>query len=448
VTSFAPDGAETRYASSDGVHIAYQVFGDGPVDIVHVPGWATHLELAWTFRAYARLLTRLASFARVVVFDKRGTGLSDPVVTAPTLDERMDDISAVMAAAGSEQAILFGECEGVPQSVLFAAAHPELTRSLVLYGSMPCVRDDGGPTWTATNQALQQVVDCWGTGRSIDVFAPSLAGSDRVRQAIAAYERASASPGMACTMLESLRHVDVSAAARSVHVPTVVLHRRDDFVPIESARHLAGLIPDARFVALAGTDHSLSVGDPGPVLSEIEEFVTGSRGRVDVDRVLMTVLFTDIVDSTGRAAALGDARWRELLEDHNMIVRRALDEYRGTEIKTVGDGFLATFDGPARAIRSAVTIAREVQELGIDVRAGLHTGETELLGDDIGGMAVNIAARVVGHADPGRVLVTGTVRDLVVGSGIGFTSRGSHRLKGVPGEWELLAITRSAGIDA
>jgi len=432
---------ETRYAKSGDVHIAYQVLGEGPPDIVHVPGWATHLELAWSFPSYAHLLKRLASFSRLIVLDKRGTGLSDPVTTTPTLEERMDDLSAVMDAAGSQRAVLFGECEGAPQAILFAATHPGRTESLVLYGAMPCVREDSDrPRWIDANRDLEEAVANWGQGKTVDVFAPSTAGSERVRRSMAAYERASASPGMACALLESLREIDVTSAAQSIQVPTLVLHRRDDIVPIESARRLAALIPGARFVELEGSDHSLPIGDTEPVVAEIEEFVTGVRRRPEPTRALLTVLFTDIVSSTQLAAEVGDARWRELLGEHNRVVRRQLEDHHGHEVKTVGDGFLATFDGPARAIWCAKAITEAVRDLDIEVRAGVHTGETELLGDDIGGMAVHIGARVVSLAGPGEVLVTRTVRDLVAGSGIGFADRGVHQLKGVPGEWAVLAV--------
>lgn len=437
---------DIRYAKSEGVHIAYQVLGEGPPDLVHVPGWATHLELGWNFPSYAHLLNRLASFSRLIVLDKRGTGLSDPVTATPTLDERLDDLCAVMDAAGSERAILFGECEGAPQSVLFAATHPERTEGLVLYGAMPSIREDPEtPRWIDANRQLEEAVGSWGQGKTLDVFAPSVAGNERVRRSMAAYERASASPAMACALLESLRDIDVATAARSVHVPTLLLHRRDDFVPIQPARRLAELIPGARFVELDGGDHALPIGDTEPVVGEIEEFVTGARRRPEPTRALLTVLFTDIVGSTELAAELGDARWRELLDDHNRAVRRQLVSHHGREVKTVGDGFVATFDGPARAIWCARAIVEGMRELDIEVRAGVHTGETELLGDDIGGMAVHIGARVVSLAGPGEVLVTRTVRDLVAGSGIEFADRGVHALKGVPGEWGVLAVAADAG---
>jgi class 3 adenylate cyclase len=440
---------ETRYAKSGDVHIAYQVVGDGPRDVIFVPGWTSHVERGWEFPPFAHLLERLGSFSRLIVFDKRGTGLSDPVATVPTLEDRMDDLGALMDAAGSERAVLFGECEGAPLSVLFAAAHPERTASLVLYGTMPSVADDSDdPRWIDdTDGRLQDAIDNWGQGKTVALFAPSVADDESIR-AMARFERASASPGMAGALLESLRDIDVATVAESVHVPTLVIHRRDDWVPIGPARRLADLIPGARFVELEGSDHSLSVGNTEEVVGEIEEFVTGARRPPEPTRALLTVLFTDIVGSTQLAAELTDAGWRELLDAHNRIVRRELDRHGGREIKTVGDGFLATFDGPARAVRCAEAITEAVRALDIEVRAGVHTGETELLGEDIGGMAVHIGARVVARAGPGEVLVTRTVRDLVAGSGIAFDDRGKYELKGVPGEWDLLAVAVDSGSPA
>jgi class 3 adenylate cyclase len=436
---------DTRYARNGDVHIAYQVVGDGPRDILFVPGWTSHLELGWRFPSWAHLLNRLASFSRLIVFDKRGTGLSDPVTTTPTLEERVRDICAVMDAVGSERAVLFGECEGAPVSVMFAAAHPERTEALALYGAMPCV-ESGGPRWIDdAGRTLEDAILNWGQGKTVALFAPSLAGSERVRRSMAEFERASASPGMACALLESLRDIDVAAAASSVHVPTLVLHRRHDLIPIEPARRLAELIPGARFVELEGQDHALAVGDTEAVVGEIEEFVTGARRRPEPTRALLTVLFTDIVGSTQLAAELGDARWRELLDEHNRIVRSVLEARHGREVKTFGDGFLASFDGPARAIWCAKAIVEAVRTLDLELRAGIHTGELELLGDDIGGMAVHIGARVTALAAPGELLVTRTVRDLVAGSGIEFSDHGVHALKGVPGSWEVLAVAADPG---
>ena len=438
----------TRYAKSGDVHIAYQVIGEGSRDIVLVAGWLSHVEMGWETPAFARLLNRLASFSRLIILDKRGTGLSDPVVAAPTLDERMDDIRAVMDAAGSERALLFGECEGAPLSVLFAAVHPERIDGLALYGAMPCVRVDGEmPHWIDdVAEDIESMIEHWGEGRTLDLFAPSVAGDSLARRAQGEFERAAASPGMARALLESLRGIDVSAAATSVHVPAIVLHRCDDPVPIEPARELARLISGARFVELDGADHAITVGELEPIVAEIEELVTGGRGTPEAGRALLTLLFTDIVGSTDLAGELGDATWREVLGEHNRIVRRQLSVHQGREVKSVGDGFLATFDGPARAIWCAQAIAGEVRRLGIEVRAGIHTGETELLGDDVGGVAVHIAARAVALAGPGEVLVTRTVHDLMAGSGMRFADRGTHELKGVPGEWGMMAADATAAL--
>ena len=436
----------TKYAKSGDVHIAYQVIGDGPRDIVFVPGWVSHVERGWAFPAFAHLLERLASFSRLIIFDKRGTGLSDPVAAVPTLEERMADLSALMDEVGSERAILFGECEGVPLSVVFAAMHPERVDGLLLYGGMPGVTVSADePRWIDEADGLRNAVDNWGQGKTLELFAPSLAGNERDRLSMGEFERAAASPGMACALLQSLRDIDVGAAATSVHVPTLTLHRRDDYVPIEPARELARLIPGSRFVELEGSDHALTVGDTEAIVGEVEEFVTGARRQPEPTRALLTVMFSDIVGSTRLAAELGDARWRKLLHEHNQIVRRQLEEHHGREIKTIGDGFLVTFDGPARAIWCARAITEAVRELNVQVRVGIHTGEAELLGDDIGGMAVHIGARVVALAGPDEVLVTRTVRDLVAGSGITFADRGAHELKGVPGEWDLLAVATDSG---
>jgi class 3 adenylate cyclase len=334
-----------------------------------------------------------------------------------------------------------------PLSVLFAAAHPERTEALVLYGAMPCISAGSeGQRWIdQVSRTLQQVIANWGRGSSVELFAPSVAGSERVRRALAEFERAAASPGMALALLESLRDIDVESAARSIHVPTLMLHRRGDFVPIESARRLAGLIVGARFIELEGRDHVLFVGDTEQVAGEIEELVTGARRPPAPARALLTVLITDIVGSTQLAAQLGDARWRELLGEHNRIVRSQLEDHQGREVKTIGDGFLAVFDGPARAIWCARAIFDAVRALDIELRVGIHTGEVELLGDDIGGLAVHIGARVAALAGPGEVLVTRTVRDLVAGSGIRFRERGLHDLKGVPGAWDVLAVAADPG---
>jgi class 3 adenylate cyclase/DNA-binding winged helix-turn-helix (wHTH) protein len=438
-------GGETHYAKSGDVHIAYQVVGQGPLDLVLVPGWVSHLESAWEHPALARFLKRLASFARLILIDRRGTGLSDRVTEVPSLEERMDDVRAVMDAAGSEHAALFGISEGGPMCILFAATYPERTRSLVLFGTAARImRSDDYPIGIPEDRFedfAEHIAAGWGTGVSIDVFAPSVADDAAFRRAWGRIERFSASPAGIKTLMRMLYETDVREVLPSVRVPTLVVHRSGDLaMRADGARHIADHIPGARYVELAGDDHFPWVGDGDALVDEVEEFLTGSRTTRDVDRVLTTILFTDIADSTERAAELGDQRWRDLLASHDALVREELGRFRGHEVKQVGDGFLATFDGPARGIRCARAIRDAVRALGIEIRAGLHTGECEYVGNDVGGIAVHIGARVAASARPGEVLVSGTVRDLVAGSGLRFDDRGTHRLRGVPGEWRLFAV--------
>jgi pimeloyl-ACP methyl ester carboxylesterase len=437
---------ETRYAQSGDVHIAYQVFGEGDLDIVLVNGFTTHVELVWEHEASRHYLERLASFARVIAFDRRGSGLSDPVGAAPTLEERMDDVRAVMDAAGSERAALIGISEGVCMSLLFAATYPDRVTALVCVGGMArsTVADDY--PWASPVDALVQagtelIGPFWGQGAIIELGAPSQADNPEVRAFFARMERASASPGMLASLVQMFLDLDVRGVVPSVHVPTLVLHRRyDRLVNVRNGRWLAEHLPNARLVELPGMDHITWYEDPERTLGEIQEFLTGTRYAPEPDRILATVLFTDIVDSTRTAAELGDQRWRELLEGHDRAVREALERFNGREVKSIGDGFLATFDGPARAIRGAQAIGDSCEPLGLRVRAGIHTGECEAMADDIGGIAVHIAARVSALAGPGEVLVSRTVRDLVAGSGIEFVDRGTHELKGVPDRWQLLAV--------
>jgi pimeloyl-ACP methyl ester carboxylesterase len=437
----------TRYASSDGVSIAYQVVGDGPIDLALVLGFATHLELQWESPAMAGFMTRLSSFSRLIVFDKRGTGLSDPVAEVPTLEQRIDDVRAVLDAAECERASLFGISEGGPMSVLFAAAHPDRVTSLVLYGAMGRTTEAPDYPWASPADALREsaaefIAPYWGQQSEgmVELFAPSLVGDPRVTEFTARMERSAASPGMVRKIFEMFLDIDVRAVLPTIHVPTLVLHRHGDRVVNRRAgEELAARIPGARYVELEGIDHLPWAGDSDAVLGEIEEFLTGTRSTPDPDRVLATVMFTDIVGSTERAVALGDTRWRELLASHHTAVRSDLTRFRGREIKTLGDGFLATFDGPARAIKCGQAIAAGARSLGIDVRVGVHTGEVELIGEDVGGIAVHIAARVGALATPGEVLASGTVKDLVAGSGIRFLDRGASRFKGVDDEWRLFA---------
>jgi pimeloyl-ACP methyl ester carboxylesterase len=439
-----PSTPRTRYALSGDAHIAYQVFGEGELDLVFVPGFVSNIEHYWEMPKVPDLLERLGSFARVVIFDKRGTGLSDPVSGPPPLEQRMDDMQAVMDAAGVERAALYGISEGGPASVLFAATYPERTSALVLYGSTPRFRTDSDISWGATDEQIEAVLADtsarWGDGALMEMFAPASAGDPEMREVWGRFQRASASPAMAKAVMAALFEIDVRDILSTIRVPTLILHRTGDLIaPVEGARLMADSIPDARLVEFEGTDHVPFTGDFEPVLDEMEEFLTGTRQARPLDRVLATVMFTDIVDSTRRAAVAGDRGWGEVLGRHDEVTRRQLDRFRGREIKTLGDGFLATFDGPARAIECACAIRDGVGPIGLDVRAGLHTGECELEGDDVRGMAVNIGARVGAIADPNEVLVSSTVKDLVVGADLEFVDRGEHDLKGVPGKWRLFA---------
>jgi pimeloyl-ACP methyl ester carboxylesterase len=437
---------ETRYAQSGEINIAYQVVGDGPIDLVFVPGFISHLDLQWADPRIARFFEKLASFSRLIMFDKRGTGLSDPVAGPASLEDRMEDVHAVMDAAGSERAALFGLSEGGPMSVLFAATYPERIQALLLcgtfaYGGFDPVQQPAGERWAELHRQITEFVEHWGEGLTLSVFAPS-ATTERDRIARGLFERSAASPHMARTLIANITDIDVRDLLPSIRVPTLVLHRQDEFMPVENARYLAEHIPGARLVVLPGADHIPFYGDAEGYAEEIEEFLTGARHVPPTDRILTTVLFTDIVGSTQRAAKLGDAGWRDLVARHDELVRAELERHRGREVKTMGDGFLATFDGPARGIRCASAISEAVRPLEISVRAGLHTGECELVGDDVRGMAVNIGARIGALADGNEVLVSGTVKDLVVGSGIAFADRGAQELKGVPGEWRVFAVDK------
>jgi class 3 adenylate cyclase len=427
------------------VHIAYQVFGEGDIDVVLVNGYVTHVELAWEHEPMRRGLEGLASFARVIAFDRRGSGLSDPVPDAPSLETRMDDVRAVMDAAGSERAALIGISEGVAMSLLFAATYPDRVQSLVCIGGMARATPAEDYPWGTPVEALVEsgfelVAPHWGTGAMIEVAAPSVADDPEARAMYGRLERSSGSPGMLGQLAQMFFEIDVRDVVPSVHVPALVLHRtRDRLVNVRHGRWLAEHLPDAKLVELEGEDHVVWYEDPERVLGEIQEFLTGARAAVEPDRVLATVLFTDIVDSTRTASELGDRAWREVLERYQRSVSAELDRFGGREVKSTGDGHLATFDGPARAIRAARAIVDSVAPLGIRLRAGMHTGECEVMGDDIGGMAVHIAARVSSLADADEVLVSRTVKDLVVGSGLEFSDRGSHTLKGVPDEWQVYA---------
>jgi class 3 adenylate cyclase len=438
---------EVRYARSGDVSVAYQTVGDGPRDLVFVTGFTMPFEAGWDYPPYRRFIERLASFSRVIMFDKRGIGLSDHVEGAPTLEQRMDDVRAVMDAAGSTRPVMFGISEGAQMCILFAASHPDRTTALILYGGM--ARSTEAPDYpfappaeAAVQSALEFFVPFHGTGASAEVFSPSVADDPSYRSWLSRWERIGAPPNALRDIFVMFLDIDVRSVLPAILVPTLVLHRHGDrAVNVRAGRYLAEHIPGARFVELQGIDHLPWAGDHDSVAVEIEEFVTGARPEKEIDRVLATVLFTDIVDSTKVAADQGDAAWRVVLDRHNQIVRKCLTEYRGREIKTTGDGFLATFDGPARAIRCARAIIAGVRETGIEVRAGLHSGEVEMVGDDVAGIAVNTAARVADISGSGEVLVSQTVRDLVAGSGIAFEDRGTHVLKGVPGEWRLFSVS-------
>jgi class 3 adenylate cyclase/pimeloyl-ACP methyl ester carboxylesterase len=435
---------ETRYAQSGDVQIAYQVFGDATRDLVIVPPFVSHLELVWEHPPYERFMERLASFVRVIVFDKRGSGLSDPVDRQATFEQRMDDIRAVMDAAESERAALLGISEGAPLAALFAASHPARTEAIVLYGGFARALPDP-PEYTqgieaeAWREYIEAVGKAWGEGVALIALAPSQMANEPFRRWFGRFERHASSPGLAVAALELDMQIDIRDVLSVVRAPTLVVHRTGDMLPIAGARYMAERIAGARFVELPGDDHWPWIGDSDAVVDELEEFLTGERPVPEPNRVLATVLFTDIVGSTERAAALGDRAWREVLERHDRVTRRQLERWRGREVKSVGDGFLAVFDGPGRGIQCAHAIADEVQGLGVELRAGLHAGECELLADDVGGIAVHIGARVAAKAAAGEVLVSRTVKDLVVGSGIAFADRGAHTLKGAPGKWRLYA---------
>jgi pimeloyl-ACP methyl ester carboxylesterase len=444
---------KTQYAKSGELNIAYQVVGEGPLDLVFTFGWASHLDFQWTEPTLTRFLRRLAQFARVIVFDKRGVGLSDPVASAPTLEERMDDIRAVMDAAGSQRAVLLGYSEGGAMAALYAAAHPERSTALVMYEAWVCglldpAQNPAGERWLEVDRRVRESIEHWGEGYGLDIGAPSLAANPFERRLYGAFERASMSPGMALATWNSFVRGDVRDVLPTIGVPTLIVHHTGSSIPVENARYAAEHIPGARFVELDGVDHLPFTHDADRIAEEIEEFLTGARGAREPDRVLATVLFTDIVGSTARAAEIGDGRWRELLDRHDAVVRSELDRFQGKEVKHTGDGFLATFDGPARAIRCARSTRDHLHEIGIEIRAGLHTGECEFSGGDLAGLAVHIGARVMAEADAGEILVSSTVKDLVVGSTIDFEPRGDHTLKGAPGEWALFAAQDGARVDS
>ena len=433
-----------QYARSGDVDIAYQVVGDGPRALVFVMGWVSNIEYFWREPTFARFLRRLASFSRLILFDKRGTGLSDRVAIdeLPTLEQRMDDVRAVMDAAGVEHAALLGISEGGPMCILFAATYPERTDALVMIGAYArrlWAHDYAcGATQEEYERFLDSIREGWGGPVGIEVRAPSLRDDEQFRARWATYLRMSASPGAAYALTRMNGEIDVRHALSAVGVPTLIIHRHgDQSLPVEGSRYMADRIRGAKLVELPGDDHLPWVGDQDEILDEVEGFLTGVRRGADPDRVLATVLFTDVVRSTEHAVELGDKRWSDLLASHHRAVRHELTHWRGTEIDTTGDGFLATFDGPARAIRCACAARDAVHELGLEIRAGLHTGEYEIFGATIAGLTVHTGARIAALAGTGEVLVSSAVKDLVAGSGIEFEDRGEHELKGVPDRWRL-----------
>ena len=440
---------ETRYVrTADGVSIAYQVLGDGPIDLVSVPGWISNVETAWEEPTVARWYERLASFSRLILLDKRGTGLSDRVAETdlPTLETRMQDVTAVCDAVGASRISLLGVSEGAAMSTLFAATYPDRTRSMVLVGGF--ARRLWAPDYPFGRTAadyeamLEDLRDHWGGPVGLDLRAPSRSADPRFRDTWARFLRSGASSGAATALLRMNSEIDIRGILPAVRVPTLVIHRTGDrTISIEAGRHLAAAIPDARLVELPGEDHLPYVGDSERIIAEIEMFLTGARSAAPTNRALSTLLFTDIVGSTQRAAELGDVRWTELLEAHNVRLRDQIHAQGGHEVDTAGDGFLATFDGPARAVRCALGAIEALRPLEISIRAGVHTGEIELVEGQVRGMAVHIGARVAALAGPGEVLVTRTVRDLVVGSGLTFTDRGTRPLKGVPDTWQVFAAS-------
>ena len=439
---------ETRYAKSGDVNIAYQVVGEGPLDLVLVHGWVQSFDAAWDIEPIERFYQRLASFSRLILFDKRGTGLSDrvPLDDLPPLETRMDDMRAVMDEVGVERAAVLGHSEGGAMCALFAATYPERTRALVMSGSAARTRWARDYPIGATDEALEElersILENWGVEliRSmLQQLAPTIADDEGLVQAHTRAALRAASPAAAAALTRMSAMIDVRHVLPAIRVPTLVLHRADE-VLADASRYVGERIPGAKVVELPGSEHMPWLGDQDAALAEIEEFLTGVRPHPALDRVLATVLFTDIVGSTELAADLGDRRWRELLEQHNSLVRHELARFRGRELNTAGDGFLATFDGPARAVACAVSIRESARVLGLQIRFGLHTGELELAGSEIRGIAVHTGARVAAKAGPGEVLASSTVKDLVAGSGLEFEDRGSHELKGVPGEWRRYAV--------
>lgn len=436
---------ETRYTQHSEVTLAYQVLGNEPIDLVFVPGFVSHLEYGWEEPSYARFLQRLASFARLILFDKRGTGLSDRVAGVPTLEQRMDDVRTVMDSVNSQRAVLMGVSEGGAMTALFAATYPERTTALILYGSL--VKTAWAPDypWGAKPDEFKQRNELyrkeWGGPIELEHFAPSKKDDEHFRQWWAKFLRLGASPSAVITNRGLNWEIDIRDVLPAIRVPTLIINRvEDQVVYLEEARYLHKHIPNSKLVELEGDDHFWWVGDSETIIEEIQEFVTGERPVIEPNRVLKTVLFTDIVESTRRAAELGDRGWRDLLTSHNVTVSKEIARYSGQEIEKTGDGILATFDGPARAIRCALAMRDALSLTGIEIRAGLHTGEIEIIGERVGGIAVHLAARVMAQAGANEVWVSRTVKDLVAGSGFEFNDHGVFELKGIPEAWRLYRV--------
>jgi class 3 adenylate cyclase/pimeloyl-ACP methyl ester carboxylesterase len=441
---------QTQYVKTDEGYVAYQVFGEGQPDILFVTNWSTNLEVMWEEPSLARYFERLASFGRVICFDKRGTGVSDPVPLSalPTLEEWMDDARVVMDAVDSRYAAIIGDTEGGVMAILFAATYPERASSLVLVNAFArMLRDEDYPIGiplSSMDKLANRFEESWGTSIMLEVTAPSMARDERFVEWFTRYQRLAMPPGAAATMFRWVLRVDVRSVLPSIAAPTLVIHRADNaYYRPTFGRYLAQSISGAEYVEIPGTDAYPFHGEGSEqVIEEIQAFLTGARTPPQPDRVLATILFTDIVDSTERAVQVGDTRWRDLLETHDKVSRQLIAQFRGRVIRSTGDGILAIFDGPARAIRCAKLIVDAISDLGLELRSGLHTGEVELQGEEIGGIAVHIAARVMAAASGREVLVSRTVKDLVVGSGINFGDRGEHALKGVPGTWQLFSLVQ------
>lgn len=442
-----PNRIETRYAKSGELNIAYQVFGAGDVNLVLIPGWASNVENIWMLPEFAGFAGSLAEFAQVLLLDRRGTGLSDPVADPPTLEERMDDVRAVLDAAGWRSAAIWGISEGGPMAMMFAATYPQRAPRLVLYGTFARFSRAHdypfGYPQQLNERWLGTLESTWGSGELSRSFAPSLAADPEVMRLLARLERTAMSPGTARKLFTLLTQTDVRHVLPAIRVPTLILHRAGDQpVRVGNARYLAERIAGARYVELAGHDHLPWMGDVDALLGEVREFLTGERAAPEPDRVLTTILFCDIVESTRRAAELGDRGWKELLGRFYALAEDKLRRFHGRKLDTAGDGLFAAFDGPARAVRCGAALVEAVRPLGVQLRAGVHTGECDVLGEKYSGIAVHLGARIASAAQPGEVLVSSTVRDLVVGSGIPFEDLGPRSFKGVPDPWHLFALAR------